>query len=265
MLPGCSPATIGAPTRRSTSRRSPSARTSSSSRARWSGSTAEPARAPEGRPQPRLRHRVAQRRVDDRCPSLPGAEHHALAVKPFEHFLAHCASPSAWRWSAPARRAPRSRWRCATAARRSRSIRAPLQPPALGERVIPRLRKRKVDFRPGMPVTRSSRAGGDRRRRARQAFDLVLLATGARAIAWLKRLGLATDERGFALVHPTLQSVSHPEVFVLGDCATLRDSPHPKSGVYAVRHGELLDREPAAAVQRRALATLRAAEARCSC
>ena len=29
-------------------------------------------------------------------------------------------------------------------------------------------------------------------------------------------------------------------MFVLGDCATLRESPHPKSGVYAVRHGEAL-------------------------
>jgi NADH dehydrogenase FAD-containing subunit len=75
---------------------------------------------------------------------------------------------------------------------------------------------------------------------ARQGFDLVVLATGAAPLPWLKAAGLASDERGFALVHPTLQSVSHPEVFALGDCASLRDSPHPKSGVYAVRHGESL-------------------------
>jgi selenide,water dikinase len=29
-------------------------------------------------------------------------------------------------------------------------------------------------------------------------------------------------------------------VFAIGDCATLRAAPHPKSGVYAVRHGEAL-------------------------
>jgi selenide,water dikinase len=75
---------------------------------------------------------------------------------------------------------------------------------------------------------------------ARQDFDLVLLATGAAALPWLRPSGLATDERGFVLVHPTLQCISHPEVFALGDCATLRDSPHPNSGVYAVRHGEAL-------------------------
>ncbi|HEV3009804.1 MAG TPA: FAD-dependent oxidoreductase, partial [Burkholderiales bacterium] len=59
---------------------------------------------------------------------------------------------------------------------------------------------------------------------ARQNFDLVLLATGAAALPWLSQSGLATDERGFVLVHPTLQSLSHPEVFALGDCAALRDS-----------------------------------------
>jgi len=34
--------------------------------------------------------------------------------------------------------------------------------------------------------------------------------------------------------------MSHLDVFVVGDCATLRDAPHPKSGVYALRHGEVL-------------------------
>ena len=75
---------------------------------------------------------------------------------------------------------------------------------------------------------------------ARQDFDLVLLASGAAAPAWLAQSGLATDERGFALVHATLQSVSHPEVCAIGDCATLRSAPHPRSGVYAVRQGEAL-------------------------
>jgi NADH dehydrogenase FAD-containing subunit len=75
---------------------------------------------------------------------------------------------------------------------------------------------------------------------ARQDFELVLLAAGAAPLPWLRASGLALDERGFVLVHGTLQSVSHPEVFALGDCATLRDAAHPKSGVYAVRHGESL-------------------------
>ncbi|MNC93710.1 Pyridine nucleotide-disulfide oxidoreductase [compost metagenome] len=71
-------------------------------------------------------------------------------------------------------------------------------------------------------------------------FDLVVWAAGAQALPWLRASGLATDERGFVLVDEQLRSVSHPEVFAAGDCATLRHAPHAKSGVYAVRHGEVL-------------------------
>jgi NADH dehydrogenase FAD-containing subunit len=75
---------------------------------------------------------------------------------------------------------------------------------------------------------------------SRQDFDLVLLATGAAAPALPRESGLACDDAGFALVDASLRSVSHPEVFAAGDCATLGESPHPKSGVYSVRHGEVL-------------------------
>jgi pyridine nucleotide-disulfide oxidoreductase family protein len=173
--------------------------------------------------------------------SLPGAEH-ALAVKPFERFLSQLRIAErvavAGAGAAGAEIAMALRHRGAQVTLYAGE--APLQPPALAERVVGQLRRRKVDFRPGMPVTAIEPGPVVIAGAARQAFDLVLLATGAAPLPWLKRAGLATDERGFALVHPTLQSVSHPEVFVLGDCATLRDAPHPKSGVYAVRHGELL-------------------------
>jgi pyridine nucleotide-disulfide oxidoreductase family protein len=172
--------------------------------------------------------------------SLPGARHHALAVKPFDHFLSQLRIAErvavVGAGAAGAEIAMALRHRGAQVTLYSG---APLQPPALGERTIPQLRRRKVDYRPGMPVTRIEQGPVVIAGAARQAFDLVILATGAAPLPWLKSSGLATDERGFALVHPTLQSLSHPEVFVLGDCATLRDSPHPKSGVYAVRHGEL--------------------------
>ena len=171
---------------------------------------------------------------------MPGAEH-ALAVKPFEQFLARLrlAERVAVVGAGPAgaELAMALRHRGAQVTLYSEH---PMQPPALAERVMRQLRRRKVDFRPGMAVTSIEAGPVVIAGSARQAFDLVLLATGARALPWLGDSGLATDERGFALVHPTLQSVSHPEVFVLGDCATLRDSPHPKSGVYAVRHGESL-------------------------
>jgi selenide,water dikinase len=75
---------------------------------------------------------------------------------------------------------------------------------------------------------------------AGEAFDLVIWTAGAFAPPWLRESGLAVDERGFILVDDQLRSVSHPEVLAAGDCATLRDAPHPKSGVYAVRHAPVL-------------------------
>jgi selenide,water dikinase len=51
---------------------------------------------------------------------------------------------------------------------------------------------------------------------------------------------LHIDKAGFVLVDSALRSFSHPDVFAAGDCATLRDARHPKSGVYAVRHAPVL-------------------------
>ena len=111
---------------------------------------------------------------------------------------------------------------------------------AAARRAARALRRQAVDFRPGMPVTAIEPGPVVIAGTSRQEFDLVILATGAAPLPWLRDSGLAVDAAGFALVHDTLQSVSHPEVCAAGDCATLRAAPHPRSGVYAVRHGEVL-------------------------
>ncbi|MDH4095250.1 MAG: FAD-dependent oxidoreductase [Betaproteobacteria bacterium] len=96
---------------------------------------------------------------------------------------------------------------------------------------------------------------------AGESADLVVWTAGAHALPWLRASGLAVDERGFVLVDDRLRSVSHPEVLAAGDCATLRSAPHPKSGVYAVRHAPVLAANLRGearryAPQRRALALL---------
>lgn len=168
--------------------------------------------------------------------SMPGAEH-ALPVKPFDEFLARLriaervAVVGAGVAGAEIAMALRHR---------GAQVTLFSERPALAERVIQQLRKRKVDYRPGMPVTALEPGPAVIAGTARQDFELVLLATGAAPLPWLRDAGLAGDERGFVRVGPTLQSVSHPDVFATGDCATLGDAPHPRSGVYAVRHGESL-------------------------
>lgn len=75
---------------------------------------------------------------------------------------------------------------------------------------------------------------------ARVACDAPVLAIGVSAPTWLGPSGLALDERGFVATGPTLQSLSHPEVFAAGDVASRPDAPHARSGVHAVRAGPVL-------------------------
>ncbi len=72
---------------------------------------------------------------------------------------------------------------------------------------------------------------------ARLVCDAPVMCIGTSAPPWLHGSGLAQDERGFISTGPTLQSLSHPEVFAAGDVASRPDAPHPRSGVYAVRAG----------------------------
>jgi pyridine nucleotide-disulfide oxidoreductase family protein len=70
--------------------------------------------------------------------------------------------------------------------------------------------------------------------------DAVIWATGAAALPWLGADSLAIDAAGFVSIDDCLRSVSHPEVFAAGDCATNLRDPRPKSGVMAVRQAPLL-------------------------
>lgn len=72
--------------------------------------------------------------------------------------------------------------------------------------------------------------------------------TGPAAAPMLRSSGLQVDEPGFVAVNDFCQSLSHPEVFAAGDCATRSGVALPKSGVFAVRAGPALAANVRAAV-----------------
>ena len=71
----------------------------------------------------------------------------------------------------------------------------------------------------------------------RLACDAAIVAIGNSAPPWLRDSGISLDEQGFVATGPTLQSLSHGDVFAAGDVASRPDAPRPHSGVHAVRAG----------------------------
>jgi NADH dehydrogenase FAD-containing subunit len=171
---------------------------------------------------------------------VPGAREHALPVKPFEALVdrsrraGHIAIAGGGAAGAELAMALRHQGREVTVYS-DRSI----FPEQLAWRVERRLRRMGVDYRPGMRVDAIEPGPLVIAGTARQEFDLVLWATGPAPLAWLGSSGLRLDEAGFVRVDRALRSVSHAYVFAVGDCAALGEA---KSGVHAVRHGMLLER-----------------------
>lgn len=83
--------------------------------------------------------------------------------------------------------------------------------------------------------------------------DGVVWVTEAMAPDWLQESGLKLDERGFVRVDRDLQSLSHRNVFAVGDVAAIEGYNLAKSGVYAVRQGMPLAHNLTQALQRKPL------------
>lgn len=76
---------------------------------------------------------------------------------------------------------------------------------------------------------------------------------GGAAPALIRDSGFRMDDRGYLAVNDCMQSLSNPDVFGSGDCATNIEHPRPKAGVFAVRAGPALAANLRAALARRPL------------
>lgn len=87
-----------------------------------------------------------------------------------------------------------------------------------------------VEVRSGTEVSKVMESGVELAGGEFVAADAVLWTGGVRASQLAAEAGLTVDERGLVIVDDTLRSVSHPEIFAVGDSALVRQA-------YGVIHG----------------------------
>jgi selenide,water dikinase len=126
-------------------------------------------------------------------------------------------------------------------------------PPAVQGKFKRLLSQRGVDLHCGSPVTQVEAGTIKTADGEVIAADRVVWATAGVAPDWLQGSGIATDSRGFIAVDRHLRSLSNAEIFGGGDIVSMGSSLHPKSGVYAVRHGPVLAANLRAALRGSAL------------
>jgi selenide,water dikinase len=124
----------------------------------------------------------------------------------------------------------------------SRGELLPAEAPSLRRHVGDLLRQIGIDVHTNTKVTSVDRLGLTAGNGQRFELDEKLWVTAAGAPAWIRASGIATDADGFLAVSPTLQSLSHHDIFAAGDVAAMIDNPRPKAGVFAVRQGPVLSR-----------------------
>jgi selenide,water dikinase len=205
---------------------------------------------------------VASLDVGSRPPTdgVPGAEEHAIGVKPVERFLRVCDQ-----WGERARAGTLARlivvgggaagvetllsmqYKCGRETGRADALQCALVTDV--DQVLPdhdaraQAIFRRILARRGVELHLSSRVVGVEAGAVHAAnglvvpADAIVWATGAAPLPLLRASGLALDATGFIAVNDRLQSISHGHVFAAGDCATIVGHPRPKSGVFAVREG----------------------------
>lgn len=189
--------------------------------------------------------------------SIPGAQEHAVGVKPVSHFGSTWnellqASQSSGSWGVVGAGAGGVELVLAMAYRlkKNEAINFHLFFP--GERVLQgypekvisvaekALHKSGVTLHSNFYVAQVTKDGVVSTEDQRVSLEKSIWCTGAAAADWLAETGLKTSAKGFISVNRYLQSERHENVFAAGDCADMLFDPRPKAGVYAVRQAPYL-------------------------
>lgn len=116
----------------------------------------------------------------------------------------------------------------------------PGYPLKLVEKVEQRLKHFGIQTHNNFRVTQVTSEGLESELGEKLALDKSIWCTGASAAQWPASSGITVSERGFIAVNSFLQSVSHSDIYAVGDCSDMLDDPRPKAGVYAVRQAPFL-------------------------
>lgn len=199
---------------------------------------------------------------------VPGAAEHALALRPFDRFVAA--------WGTLLARAAQSpepvevlvvgggaagvevalalRHRLGSSARvglvTGEAAPLPSHAPAARRLASAALAAADVAIYPGAAVTAVEPASLVLAS-GRLPFDAAIWATGAAPPGWLRETGLALGPDGFLTVDASLQAIGAPGIFAAGDIASVLPHPRARAGVYAVRQGPPLAVNLRRALQRR--------------
>jgi len=125
--------------------------------------------------------------------------------------------------------------------------------PELAQTAVRVLERRGASIRASTPV-RSIEPGRVHLADTAVEAGTVVLAAGIAPNPVLSRIGVARDDRGRIAVDTTMRSRSHPEIWALGDCATIPGPdgrPYPALAQHAVREARQLSRNLVASLDGR--------------
>ena len=129
-----------------------------------------------------------------------------------------------------------------------------VDPPLAGYAARVLAGRRGVDLRTGAPV-QAIEPGAVHLRGETIAADTVVLAAGTVPNPVVAALPVEKDKRGYVVVEATMRCRSHPEVWALGDCASVPGPggrPYPGLAQHALREARVLAGNIAAVLDGRA-------------